>query len=120
VKGAIFATGVGRPSLRVHSFELPSVSFDNAGVGEAITSVNVGLPESVYAECSGELHSAVLQSCIRSPRTVYIYTIYIRYYWHGFHQIYGHTRCIYTVLANPTSCRCWARRPKGRPPPPSM
>ena len=28
-----------------------------------------------------------------------IYTVYIRYLWQGNHQIYGHIRCIYTVLA---------------------
>jgi hypothetical protein len=32
----------------------------------------------------------------------HIYTVYIRYFWQGYHQIYGHIRCIYTVLANPT------------------
>ena len=26
----------------------------------------------------------------------------IRYFWQGNHQIYGHIRCIFTVLANPT------------------
>ena len=31
----------------------------------------------------------------------HIYTVYIRYFWQGIHQIYGHIRCIYTVLANP-------------------
>ena len=30
-----------------------------------------------------------------------VYTVYIRYFWQGFHQIYGHIRRIYTVLANP-------------------
>ena len=33
----------------------------------------------------------------------HIYTVYIRYFWQGNHQIYGHIRCIYTVLANPTN-----------------
>ena len=28
--------------------------------------------------------------------------VYLRYFWQGNHQIYGHIRCIYTVLANPT------------------
>ena len=32
----------------------------------------------------------------------HIYTVYIRYFWQGNHQLYGHTRCIYSVLANPT------------------
>ena len=31
----------------------------------------------------------------------HIYTVYIRHFWQGTHQIYGHIRCIYTVLANP-------------------
>jgi hypothetical protein len=34
----------------------------------------------------------------------HIYTVYIWYFWQGNHQIYGHIRCIYTVLANPTHC----------------
>ena len=28
--------------------------------------------------------------------------MYIRHFWQGNHRIYGHIRCIYTVLANPT------------------
>jgi len=31
----------------------------------------------------------------------HIYTVYIRYFWQENHQIYGHIRCIHTVLANP-------------------
>jgi hypothetical protein len=31
----------------------------------------------------------------------HIYTVYIRYFWQGNHQMYGRIRCIYTVLANP-------------------
>ena len=31
----------------------------------------------------------------------HIYTVYIRYFLQGFYRIYGHIRCIYTVLANP-------------------
>jgi len=31
----------------------------------------------------------------------HIYTENVRYIWQGNHQIYGHRRCIYTVLANP-------------------
>jgi len=27
--------------------------------------------------------------------------VYIRYFWQGDHQTYGHVRCIYTDLANP-------------------
>ena len=36
---------------------------------------------------------------------IYIYThthaVYIRYFWQGSHQLYGHIRCINTGLANP-------------------
>jgi hypothetical protein len=32
---------------------------------------------------------------------LYTYTVCIRYFWQGNHQIYGHTRCNYTDLANP-------------------
>ena len=31
----------------------------------------------------------------------HIYTVYTQYFWQGNRQIYGHIRCIYTVLANP-------------------
>jgi hypothetical protein len=33
-----------------------------------------------------------------------IYTVFIRYSWQEYHQIYDHIRCIYTVLANPKIC----------------
>jgi len=33
-------------------------------------------------------------------RTIYIRCI--RYFWQGIHHTYGHIRCIYTDLANPT------------------
>jgi len=32
----------------------------------------------------------------------HIYTVYIWYFWQGNHQIYGHIRCVYTVLASPS------------------
>jgi len=31
----------------------------------------------------------------------HIYTVFVRYFWQENHQIYGHIRCIYTVLAKP-------------------
>jgi len=36
----------------------------------------------------------------------HIYTVYIRYFWQGNHQIYGRIGCIYTVLANPSHIQC--------------
>jgi len=45
------------------------------------------------------------QAClyVGLARTIYIhiYTVYIRYFWQGDRRIYGHIRCIYTVLADP-------------------
>jgi len=35
-----------------------------------------------------------------------INTVYIRQFWLGNHQVYGHTRCIHPVLASPTSGTC--------------
>ena len=40
----------------------------------------------------------------------HIYMVYLRYFWQGNYQIYGHIRCIYTVLANPAyMCVCGSR-----------
>jgi len=36
----------------------------------------------------------------------HIYTVYIRYIWQGFYQIYGHIRCIHTVLAGHICILC--------------
>ena len=33
---------------------------------------------------------------------IYTYTVHVRFFWQGDHQIYGHVRCMFTVLANPT------------------
>jgi len=33
--------------------------------------------------------------------TLYVYTVYKRYFKQGNHHAYGHIRCVYTVLANP-------------------
>jgi hypothetical protein len=41
----------------------------------------------------------------------HIYTVYIQYFWQGNFNMYGHIRCIYTVLANPTYDRNKQRRP---------
>ena len=39
-----------------------------------------------------------------------IYTVNIRYFWQGNHQIYGHIQCIYTVLANPNHAKSRDRK----------
>ena len=30
----------------------------------------------------------------------HIYTVYIRYFWQGNHQLYGLVRCIYTIYGS--------------------
>jgi len=40
-------------------------------------------------------------SCMYRVGQNHICTVHIRYFWQGNHQIYGHIRCINTVLANP-------------------
>jgi len=50
------------------------------------------------------LHKCTTLSFVHIIRRVgqnNIYTVYIQYVWQGNHQIYGHIRCIYMVLANP-------------------
>jgi len=40
---------------------------------------------------------------------IYVYMVYTRYFWKGSHQVYGHTRCKYTALANlKYACGCCA------------
>jgi hypothetical protein len=53
--------------------------------------LNIGLARAVYIRRVGQNH---------------IYTVYVRYFWQGNHQKYGHIRCIYTVLANPINTVC--------------
>jgi len=54
-------------------------------------------------------HAPHMCTCVGLARTIhiyiyiyiYIYTVYIRYFWQENHQICGHIRFIYAVLANP-------------------
>jgi hypothetical protein len=70
-----------------------------------------------YAWCSTRCISESTRHTCRVGQnhvyTVYIqyfwqkvYTVYIQYFWQKNHQIYGHIRCVYTVLANPTHMHC--------------
>jgi len=47
----------------------------------------------------------------------HVCTVYIRYFLQGNHQIYGHIRCIYTVLANPICKHSNDSRKQGQPNP---
>ena len=48
------------------------------------------------------IHTGIYGVHIRRVGQNPIYMVYIRCFWQGNHQIYGHIRCIYTVLASPT------------------
>jgi len=50
--------------------------------------------------------SLLLSTCVIRVGQNHIYTVYTRYFWQGNHQIYGHIRCIYTVLPKPM-CDVW-------------
>jgi hypothetical protein len=55
----------------------------------------------------------MLEACCPLSRLIsrvgqnHIYTVFVRYFWQGNHQIYGHIQCIYTILANPTYQSCY-------------
>jgi len=52
--------------------------------------------------------AVVFVTCkIRRVGHNHMYTVYIRYFWQVHHHIYGHKRCIYTVLANPKNKYCF-------------
>jgi hypothetical protein len=49
------------------------------------------------------IHTVIYGVYIRFWPTLPIpYTVYIPFFWQGNHHTYGHIRCVYTVLANPT------------------
>jgi len=47
----------------------------------------------------GQNHTYTVYSLF--GREITKYTVYIRYFWQGTYQSYGHIRCKHTVLANP-------------------
>ena len=51
--------------------------------------------------CSFTRHT--FHSAVSRVGQNHIYTVCIRYFWQDTHQIYGHIRCIYTVLAKPSN-----------------
>jgi len=55
----------------------------------------------VYTYIYIYIYKALLPCIMIRVGQNYIYTVYTRYFWQGNHQIYGHIRCIHTVLANP-------------------
>ena len=61
----------------------------------------------IYA-CIYQMHASII-TCANEHKAVifrvgqnHIYTVFIRYFWQGIHQKYGHVQWKYTVLANPS------------------
>jgi hypothetical protein len=69
---------------------------------QALTLCRAPQAASSWCRCRAIPHNGH----IRRVGQNHIYTVYIRYFWQGNYQIYGHIRCMYTVLANPTHTFC--------------
>jgi len=67
--------------------------------------------EYVRVTFRGKLWTTSVTSGLQNSRVGqnYNYTVYIRYFWQGDHQIYGHMRCIYNS-GQPTCFRRWIGR----------
>ena len=48
----------------------------------------------------------VINMCVGLATTICIYTVYIRNFWQGNHQIHGHIQCTYAVVANSITLGC--------------
>ena len=97
------------PSAKCHKGSIQSVPNVVKGVFSTRV-VNVAFSAKcrsgrTYSNFFPFQHLALTEYCLYHTCRVgqnHIYTVYMRYFWQGNHQIYGHIRCIYTVLANPT------------------
>ena len=68
---------------------------------------------TVYIHSSGQPYLCVISLSNCRVGQNHVYSVYIRYFWQGNYQTYGHIQCIYTVLANP---KHWhVRQSYGRP-----
>jgi len=56
-----------------------------------------------FGPCSLRVAGSHPPTVVRRVGQNHIRTVYIRYFWQGNHRIYGHIRCIYTVLVNPSN-----------------
>jgi hypothetical protein len=65
--------------------------------------VHTGTPSTHRSPALLQPALAVAATFVGWARTIYldVFTVYIRYFKQGNHHTYGHTRCVYTVLANP-------------------
>ena len=69
-----------------------------------VDAIYLGLARTIYIRCIYGIFGREITeyTVIYGVYIRFWPTLYIRYFWQGNHQIYGDTRGIYTVLANPT------------------
>jgi hypothetical protein len=79
------------------------------GEGPVLAGKSVGLARTIYIRCvygifgrEITIYTVIYGVYIRFWPTLHIYAVNKRCFWQGNHQVYGHIRCVYTVLANPT------------------
>jgi hypothetical protein len=91
-----------------HPIELQViVGYRTAGRGEwggaAIYSSRQGKDDGMTSKLASvtENGAVLWMTDIRRVGQNHVYTVYVRYFWQGNHQIYGYIWCIYTALANP-------------------
>ena len=84
--------------MRKHSNEWMSVGINAL----AIACINIYKRTCTSSDPHHKIAFASIFGLSRLSYAGLAKTIYILYFWQGNHQIYGHIRCIYTVLANPT------------------
>jgi hypothetical protein len=82
---AVYIYGSGQPYIRTYDMVL----------------MNLANPSHAAEGSHSHMTGAKAVMCRVGQN--HIYTVYIRYFGQGNHQIYGHIRCVYTVLANPSN-----------------
>jgi hypothetical protein len=91
-------------TLCVHMIIVPSIALFAYGFhAQHCTCTITGHLLLIMCIITGYLH--LITCTITRVGQNHIYTVCIRYFWQGNHQIYGHIRCLYTVLANPNHNR---------------
>jgi len=87
--------------VRAGAFEqrLPTLTPERA---HALGLIRNQKPTYIYNNIYMETN-IYITTYIWKPTCIYIYTVYIRWFWQGTHQMYGHIRSLYMVLANPTT-----------------
>ena len=82
--------------ISYHKDTIQTYTMQHTCLALLVSSLHHSKPCTVTAQQHVATHAGVAKK-----KYIYIF-IYIRYFWQGNHQIYGHIRCVCTILANPT------------------